>query len=140
MDESMQVEPVLRMQQTMVVAAAAVAPFLACSVLSVARGNITEANAALGLMLLIVTAAATGRRAAGLAAAVSSAVWFNFFLTAPFDRFAVTDRVDGGTDLILLLVGVAVTEIALAGHRRQAVAAPLSRRRRARPDQDRPTP
>lgn len=139
LDESMQVEPVLRVQQTMVVAVAAVAPFLACAVLSVARGNVSEASAALGLTLLVVTAAATGRRAAGLAAAVSSAVWFNFFLTEPFDRFAVTDRVDGGTDLVLLLVGVAVTEIALAGHRRHAIMARISRRRQPRPGQDRPT-
>ena len=66
-----------------------------------------------------MAAAASGNRAAGLTAAVSSAVWFNFFLTEPFNRFVLTDRADGGTDLVLLLVGLAVTEIALAGRRRQ---------------------
>jgi hypothetical protein len=52
-------------------------------VLSLFRDSVANTNAALALVLLIVAAAATGIRAAGLVAALSSAVCFDFFLTGP---------------------------------------------------------
>jgi hypothetical protein len=73
-------------------------------------------------VLLIAAAAATGIRSAGLAGALSSAVWFDFFLTQPFHRFLIHGRVDIETAVLLTLVGVAVTEIALWGRRQQAQA------------------
>ena len=88
-----------------VVLVAVVVPLAACAVLSVFRDSIANTNAALVLVLLIVAAAATGMRAAGLAAAVSSAVWFDFFLTVPYTQFAITDPADVETDVLLLLVG-----------------------------------
>jgi K+-sensing histidine kinase KdpD len=57
---------------------------------------------------------------AGLLAAVSSAVWFDFFLTVPYGRFTIDDRADIETTVLLILVGVAVTEICLWGRRQQA--------------------
>jgi K+-sensing histidine kinase KdpD len=91
-------------------------------VLSLFRHGVANTNAALGLVLLIVAAASTGIRAAGMAAALSSAVWFDFFLTEPYDQFAVTKRADVETAVLLLLVGLAVSEIALWGRRQQAQA------------------
>ena len=38
--------------------------------------------------------AATGDRFAGLLAAVSGGVWFDFFLTEPYLRFTIEDRDD----------------------------------------------
>ena len=118
----MQVEPFLQAHRGLVVGLAVVVPLAACAVLSVFRDSIANTNAALVLVLLIVAAAATGVRAAGLAAAVSSAVWFDYFLTVPYTQFAITDPADVETDVLLLLVGVAVTEIALWGRRQQARA------------------
>jgi hypothetical protein len=55
-------------------------------------------------------------------AALSGAAWFDFFLTEPFTQFAITDRADIETAVLLVLVGLAVTEIALWGRRQQARA------------------
>jgi len=121
-DGAVRVEPFLQAQRSFVVGAAAVLPFVACAVLSLFRDSIANTNAALGLVLLIVMAASTGIRAAGLVAAVSSAAWFDYFLTAPFIRFAITDRADIETAVLLVLVGAAVSEVALWGRRQQAHA------------------
>jgi hypothetical protein len=53
------------------------APLLACALLTLARDAIDNTNAALILVLLIVGAASTGLRLAGLLAAASSAAWFD---------------------------------------------------------------
>jgi hypothetical protein len=45
----------------------------------------------LALVLLVVAAAATGIRSAGIVAALSSALWFDF-LTQPYPRFTITDQ------------------------------------------------
>ena len=72
--------------------------------LSLFRDSVANTNAALGLVL-IVAAASTGIRVAGLVAALSSAAWF-----------------DTETAVLLMLVGAAVTEVALWGRRQQAHA------------------
>ena len=55
-------------------------------------------------------------------AAVSSGAWFDFFLTEPYLRFTIDDPDDIGDMVLLVLIGVAVTEIALWGEREQARA------------------
>lgn len=105
-----------------IVAAAAVVPLLACALVVPFRDRIPNTNAALVLVLIVVAAAATGVRVAGITAAVSSAVWFDFFLAPPYQTLHIDNRADIETAVLLVLVGVAVTEIALWGHRRQAEA------------------
>ena len=53
---------------------------------------------------------------------MSSGVWFDFFLTEPYGRFTITDPNDIEATVLLVLVGLAVTEIALWGRRQQARA------------------
>jgi hypothetical protein len=117
-----QLDRFLKEHRTLVVSVAVALPLAACAVLSLFRHNVANTNAALGLVLLIVAAASTGACMAGLAAALSSAVWFDFFLTEPYNQFAVTKRADVETAVLLLLVGLAVSEIALWGRRQQAQA------------------
>ncbi len=100
-------------------AAAVLAPLLTCAVLSTVRGSVTPATSALVLVLWVVAAAASGDRVAGVAAAVSGAAWFDFFLTRPFHRFTINDRDDVEATVLLVLISLAVTEVALWGHRRQ---------------------
>jgi K+-sensing histidine kinase KdpD len=97
-------------------------PLVACVLLALARDAIENTNAALILVLLVVGAASTGLRMAGLLAAASSAAWFDFFLTVPYGRFAITERSDIETMVLLMLVGAAATEICLWGRRQQAKA------------------
>jgi K+-sensing histidine kinase KdpD len=117
-----QLEPLLQARRSLVVVAAAVIPLVACAVLSLFRDSIANTNAALGLVLLVVAVASTGIRTAGLVAALSSAAWFDYFLTQPYNHFAIADPADIETAVLLVLVGLAVTEIALWGRRQQARA------------------
>jgi K+-sensing histidine kinase KdpD len=100
------------------------APLIACALLALVRDVIDNTNAALILVLLVVAAASTGLRLAGLLAAASSAAWFDFFLTAPRGRFTISDRADIETTVLLILVGVAVTEICLWGRRQPPAGEP----------------
>ena len=98
------------------------APLVACALLALVRDAIDATNAALILVLIVVGAASTGLRWAGLLAAASSAAWFDFFLTVPYGRFTIDDRDDIETTVLLILVGVAVTEICLWDRRQEAKA------------------
>ena len=104
------------------IVAAAVAPLFCSAGLAAFRESITAATAALVLVLIVVAAAATGDRLAGIIAALSSGAWFDLFLTQPYGRFIIEDPNDIEVAVLLVLVGVAVTEIALWGRRQQARA------------------
>ena len=108
--------------KTAAVAVAAVTPLAVCAALAAFRSDVPNATAALVLVLVIVAVAATGHRMAGLVAAVSGGVWFDFFLTEPFHRFIVTDPDDIEALVLLVAVSAAVTELALWGRRQQARA------------------
>jgi K+-sensing histidine kinase KdpD len=70
----------------------------------------------------VVGAAATGDRITGILAALSSAVGFDFFLTAPRLDLHIASAEDIELAVLLLLVGLAVNELALWGGRQQARA------------------
>jgi K+-sensing histidine kinase KdpD len=97
-------------------------PLALTAILAPFRASFPNTDAALALVLVIVAVAAAGSRAAGVIAALSSAAWFDFFLTAPYDRFAITGHDDIETTVLLLAVGVAVTEIAVWGRRQHDAA------------------
>ena len=101
---------------------AAAAPLVCCALLAGFRGSVSSATSALVLVLIVVAAAATGDRVAGIVAALSAGVWFDVFLTEPYLRFAIKESTDIEVTVLLVLVGVAVTEIALWGRRQQARA------------------
>jgi K+-sensing histidine kinase KdpD len=105
-----------------VLVAAVLVPVAAAALLAVFRGSLENTNVALVLVLVVVAAASTGFRAAALLAALASAVSFDFFLTAPFHTLRITDSADVETAVLLVAVGVAVTEVALWGRRQQGAA------------------
>ena len=92
---------------------AALAPF---------RGNFALPASALVLVLVVVAVGSFGNRFAGILAALSAAAWFDFFLTKPYETFNITHRPDLETEISLLVVGLAITEIAARsrGHREDA--------------------
>ena len=99
------------------------APLALTAVLIPFRGSFPNTDAALALVLVVVAVAAAGYRLAGVLAAVSAAVWFDFFLTVPYERFTINRHTDIETTGLILAVGVAVTEIAVRGRRQHAMAA-----------------
>jgi K+-sensing histidine kinase KdpD len=104
------------------VLAALAAPLLLTLILVPFRSSFPNTDAALALILVVVAVAAIGHRLAGVLAAVSAAAWFDFFLTRPYERFTITRSADIETTVLILVIGVAVTEIAVWG-RRQHLAA-----------------
>jgi K+-sensing histidine kinase KdpD len=105
-----------------VLAASVLVPPAVCALLIPFRDNFDNANLALLLVVVIVAVAAFGVRPAGILAAVSSALWFDFFLTAPYNSFEIRHPDDIETTILLMVIGAAVTEIAIWGRRQQARA------------------
>ncbi len=97
-------------------------PLALTALLVPVRTQFANTDAALLLMLAVVGVAALGNRLAGVIAAASGAVWFDFFLTRPYERFTITRSTDVETTVLILVIGVAVTELAAWG-RRQHLAA-----------------
>ncbi|MFD9791616.1 DUF4118 domain-containing protein [Streptomyces sp. NPDC059070] len=93
-------------------AAAVVVPLAVTSLLAPFRTDLANTNMALILVVVVVTVAANGHRGAGALAALSSAVWFDFFLTRPYERFTITSGGDITTAVLLLAVGLAVSQLA----------------------------
>lgn len=109
-------------QRTTVLSIAGGLPLLWCAVAAQFRGDITAATDALVLVLLVVAAATSGDRITGIVAAVSGGVWFDFFLVPPFHRFSIKNPNDVEVTVLLVIVGLAVTEIVLWGRRQQKTA------------------
>jgi K+-sensing histidine kinase KdpD len=94
--------------------AAALVPF---------RASFAGTAAALVLVTVIVGVAVFGNRMAGCIATVSATVWFDFFLTRPYQRLAITQRADLETAISLFVVGLIVTELAARSRHHRGVAA-----------------
>jgi hypothetical protein len=75
------------------------------------------------LIAVVAAIAILGTRPAGFLASVSSGVWFDFFLTRPYERFAISHRGDIETTVSLFVVGVIVTELAARSRHHRQIAA-----------------
>jgi len=104
-----------------VLAALLAPPAVAALLIPFRSGTLPGADAALVLVVVVVAVAANGYRVAGVICAVSSALWFDFFLTQPYERFAISSRDNIETTVLLLVVGVLVTELACWGRRLRRV-------------------
>ena len=104
---------VLRVNRTRVsVIAALLAPFVVALALVPVRGTFASTAAALTMVVVIAGVAISGTRVAGVLASVSSAIWFDFFLTAPYERLSIARRPVLETTISILVVGVIITELA----------------------------
>ena len=99
-----------------------VAPLVACLILLPFRNNLPNTSAALLMVLIVVGVASAGDRLAGLLAALSAGLGFDFFLTPPYESLAIASAADLQTTLLLLGVGVGVTEIAYRGRTQHEMA------------------
>jgi GAF domain-containing protein len=102
--------------------ASVVAPLAVAAVSSLVREQVINAAAVLILVLVVVAASSTGVRLPGFLAALSSGAFFDLFLTQPYGTLAVSNPDDVEALVLLLAVGLAVTELALWGCRQQAGA------------------
>jgi hypothetical protein len=98
------------------------APIVTAAVLIPWRHRLDTADNALFLVVVIVAVASTGRRAAAALSALVSALAFDFFLTRPYYSFRITRDQDLITEILLLVVGLAVGELAARGRRHRDAA------------------
>ena len=104
------------------VLAALVAPLGAAAILLPFRSSWSNTNVALLLVVVIVGVSAIGNRVAGALAAVWAAAWFDFFFTLPYYRFTIRRSADVTTAVLLLLTGLAVSQLAARARRLKVVA------------------
>ncbi|MFI8917298.1 DUF4118 domain-containing protein [Streptomyces sp. NPDC053513] len=102
-------------RDTFAVVAGLVGPFLTALILLPLRASVTHTNLALLLVVVVVAVSALGNRLAGALAALSAAAWFDFFHTAPYQSFHIQDRADVETAVLLLAVGLLVSQLAVRG-------------------------
>jgi K+-sensing histidine kinase KdpD len=110
-----------RVRDLIALAAALAAPPAAAAALLPWRGNWSNTNVALLLMVVVVAVATIGSRRAGALAALGAAAWFDFFFTVPYDRFTIRSQADITTFVLLLVVGLAVSQLAARARRLKAV-------------------
>ncbi|MEV6151897.1 DUF4118 domain-containing protein [Nonomuraea sp. NPDC052129] len=101
--------------------AALVVPLAVTVVLLPFRTSLPNTSVALFLVVMVVAVAANGNRLAGALAAISAGVWFDFFFTQPYQRFAITKSVDLQTAVLLLVVGLAVSQLAARARRLEVI-------------------
>ncbi|MFJ3519687.1 DUF4118 domain-containing protein [Streptomyces sp. NPDC090131] len=73
------------------------------------------------MVVVVVAAAALGTRAAGALAALSATAWFDFFLTRPYGQFAIDNGEEIQTAVLLLVVGLIVSQLAVRVRRLRTV-------------------
>ncbi len=112
-----------RRDLTLLHAAAVGGPFAVAALLGAVRGVVDQAPAALVLVLAVVAVAAAGDRLSGVLAALSAALGFDVFLTAPYLSLVIADPADVELAVALVLVGLAVSELAIRARRERAASA-----------------
>jgi hypothetical protein len=101
--------------------AALAAPLAVAAVLLPFRASWSNTNVALLLVVVVVGVAAIGNRVAGGLAALWAAIWFDFFFTLPYYRFTIRSSVDVTTAVLLLLTGLAVSQLAARARRLKVI-------------------
>jgi K+-sensing histidine kinase KdpD len=96
---------------------ALLAPPAAAAALIPARSHTDNANIALALVVVVVAVATFGHRLATVVSAISAAAWFDFFHTRPYYSFTISTHDDVVTAVLLLVVGIAVGELAIRTRR-----------------------
>ena len=86
------------------------------------RSEVDNTNVALLVVLCVVFTAAIGGRGPAILSAVIGALSYEFFFTRPYYSLRINDSNDVETTLILLVIGVAVGQVAVYARRRRREA------------------
>jgi hypothetical protein len=104
------------------VAAGVLLPLAVAAILIPLRSSWSNTNVALVLVVAVVAVAAIGNRWGGALAAVSAAAWFDFFFTVPYYRFTISRADDIRTAVLLLVVGLTVSQLAARARQLKVLA------------------
>jgi K+-sensing histidine kinase KdpD len=103
--------------------AAVVVPIAVALLLVPSRGHLGAADDALVLVVVTVAIASWGHRGAAALAALVSAASFDFLLTRPYGSFRISRQDDITTEILFVVVGLIVGELAARGRKHQRAAA-----------------
>jgi K+-sensing histidine kinase KdpD len=92
---------------------ALLAPAVGAALMVPLRNHVHNTDLALAMVVVVAVVVLPGRRLAALIAGLSAGVWFDFFLTKPYESFSIQRSADVQTTVLLALVGVLVGEIAV---------------------------
>jgi hypothetical protein len=95
---------------------------LVAGLLTLGRAQLHENQVTLILVLTVACVSAAGLRPAGLVAALTTAIAYDYFWTEPFFSFAIVNADDILTVLLLVIVGGAIEQLSWWGGRQKAVA------------------
>ena len=98
------------------------APMTVALLLTPSRGHFSAADDALVLVVVTVAIASWGHRGAAALAAVMAAASFDFFLTRPYGSFRISRQADVTTELLFVIVGLIVGELAARGRQHRQAA------------------
>jgi len=83
------------------------------------RDFLGAANVAIILLLGVQVVASVGGRQGGILGAIVAALSFDFFFTEPYLQLVITDRYDIITAVLLLVAGIATSELGALRVRRE---------------------
>ncbi len=95
---------------------------LAVAALVPLRDHVRNTNLALVLVIVVLAAAAIGGRLVGVVVGIAVAIAFDFFLTEPFESFAIARPDDVQTTVLLAAVGLIGGELVERARRSEAEA------------------
>lgn len=98
-------------------------PVTVALILVPSRGHLGPADDALVLVVVTVAIASWGNRLAAALAAIVAAASFDFLLTRPYGSFRISRQADITTEILFIVVGLLVGDIAARGRRHQLAAA-----------------
>lgn len=91
---------------------ALVIPLAIAAILVPVRTNFANAASALIFVAIIVVASVFGTRLTGYLATISSVVWFDFFLTRPYDDLTIHSTSNIEIAIALFVIGAMIVELA----------------------------
>ncbi len=91
---------------------AVLAPAAAAVLMVPLRAHVPNTDLALAMVVVVAVVVLPGWRSAALVAGISAGVWFDFFLTKPYQSFSIHQSSDVQTTVLLAVVGVVVGDIA----------------------------
>ena len=112
-----------RRRRALVLSLSVGVPVVVCALSGLMRDRVSTTSAALVLVLCVVVAGTSGQRIAALLAAVSGGISFDFFLTQPYHSLVISDPNDVEVTVLLIVIGVIVTEATMWGLRQESRAA-----------------
>lgn len=111
-----------RMRPRWIWLAAMTVPVAVALLLIPSRGHLGPADDALVLVLVTVAIASWGNRPAAALAALVAAACFDFLLTRPYGSFRISRQGDITTEVLFVVVGLLVGDLAARGRRHRLAA------------------